>query len=74
MIIPYINDHPYTLYDTTGTANTASNGNATASGGFITNTASISDSIISFRLDSNTKTNISVIGSISIFPIATIQS
>lgn len=73
-ILPYINDNPYILYDTTGTANTASNGNATASGGFITNTASTSDSLVSFRLDSLTPTGIDVSGSISIFPIATIQS
>lgn len=71
--IPHINDTPYILYDAINVANAASNGNATVSGGFITNAASISDANLSFNIYSSTPSNISVSGSISIFSIALIS-
>lgn len=72
-IIPNINNIPYIFYDATDVANTASNGNATVSGGFITNAASTSDANLSFNIYSSTASNISLSGSISIFSIPLIE-
>ena len=69
-IVPYINSLFQGAYAATAVTNTASNGNGTASGTFITIAASTCAATLSFKFSSPMTSSVGVLGSISIVTIA----